>query len=304
MPVRKSLRLQVFLVVALAASCLVCNTCLTIGEFAKGPKYLKVLLSPNRFQRALENRGNKHILLPGMGTWYPGNTGALKVVGLSGEADELVDTIAKFCTGSRSFEFLLPRSAVGTLLGPDGSNLEEFRKEHKEGVSQGAQRRSFFGGDVIEEFRKEHKEAIPTMEVNIDSEAEHSVFTGSAAEAKVSVSKASKGAVKAVAKWIMDNQDVQDELSRSLGCGYESDADTLDSEILVKLSPECKSKLLQSRGKSIKQMRQEYFVKASIDEDYNDVTISGLVGDVSAFHRHLLQLERALALAPKPQSAE
>lgn len=288
MPVRKSLRLQVFLVVALAASFLVCNTCLTVAA-AEGPKYLKVLLSPNRFQQALKVRC-KQAILPGVGSWYPGNTGAFKVVGLSGEADELADTVAKFCTGWRKFEFLLPRSAVGTLLGPDGINLEEFRKELNE--------------------------VKPPTEVNIDSEVEDfAVFTGSAAEAKVSVSKPSRDAVKAVAKWIMDNQDVQDELSRSLACGYESDADTLDSEILVKLSPQGKSRLMAESGKEIKQMCHMYFVRAHIDEDYSDVTITGRVGDVSAFHRHLLQLERAMAtkpqilqleraMAPEPQIAE
>lgn len=276
MPVRKSLRLQVFLVVALVASCLVCNTCLTVSAFAQGPKYLKVLLSPHRFQRALVDR-SKQILLPKLGSWYPGNAGAVKVVGLSGEADELLDTVAKFCKGKRDFEFLLPRCALGNLLGPDGSNLEEFRKELKE--------------------------VDANTEVNVDSEIEHfETITGSAAEAKVNVSQPSRDAVQAVAKWIMDNQDVQDALSHNLDCGYASYGDSLNSEILVKLSPECMNRLLRNRGEDIQRMRQEFFVRANIDEDYNDVTISGRVGDVSAFHRQLVMLERAMAR--KPQIAE
>lgn len=268
---RKRLSLRLCLAVASVAACLVCDIGFLNYKDARGPKYLKLVLSPREYRNALAlSSPADKILYPRSGAWYTGQKAAAKVVSLSGEADELLDIISEVYDGKHSFRFLVQRASAGALIGQEGDSVEEIRRKLK---------------DMDEE-----------AEVRIDG-----ANSSSPTEAEVIVLKANTAAVHEVAKWIMDNQDVQDELSRNLACGFDSSVGALQSEIFVRLSAKERGHLIGKGGGGVRRLCEEYFVQLNVDNKESIVQISGLAGDVSAFHRHLVQMKMKLAKEEEKQ---
>lgn len=274
MPQHKRLGLRICLAIASVAACLVCDVGFLNHRDARGPKYLKLVLSPREYRNAIGLPSTAdRVVFPRRGAWYPGKHGAAKVVSLSGEADELLDIISEIYGEKRSFKFLVQRSSVGALIGPGGDSVKELRRQ----------------------LNDEHNET----QVVIDD-----VNVASPAEVEVILLTKNTTAVHEVARWIMDNQDVQDELSRNLACGYEDRVSGMRSEIFVRLSAKERGHLIGKGGGGVCQLREEYFVGLNVDNKESTIQISGLAGDVSAFHRHLLQMQKKLALEEQKREKE
>lgn len=223
-----------------------------------GPKYLQLLLAPHqnsKLGRLLAESQLKAGVRRALkkGAWLPIDGLPRKLIALSGETDDLVDTVSElFPDPENSVRFLIPHAMTGALIGENDSKIKAFQEEHS--------------SRVMIDIKELTRSLDDLVRVRGDSDA-----------------------VKAAAKWIIDEQSPYAE---EFTCGLDRQDHYreagLQSEIFMKLSHQEMGVLVGKGGNNIQRIKQEYFVRIDTQDNPQDddsvIRITGAMGDLHAVH--------------------